>query len=107
MIGIGALSIVLPPAQVVPAFLAIEMPATINLLPGEWRQIYWRSLRWLVAGTVLATSMGMRLLAGLDSSPMRLFVSPCLLTIALLMRSAAGCRAASAVQAGFAEYPIS
>lgn len=33
MIGIGSLSIVLPPAQVVPAFLAIELLTMVNLLP--------------------------------------------------------------------------
>ena len=33
MIGIGALSIVLPPAQVVPAFLAVELLTTATCCP--------------------------------------------------------------------------
>ena len=87
MIGIGALSLLLPPAQVVPAFLAIELLTTVNLLPGIWRQIDWRSLRWVMAGCALATPAGLLLLAGLDPNPMRLLVSACLLLIALGMLS--------------------
>jgi len=46
MMGIGALSILLPPAQVVPAFLAIELLSTVHLLPSGWRHVDWRTLRW-------------------------------------------------------------
>ena len=92
MIGIGALSIVLPPAQVVPAFLGLELATTVNLLPGVGRQIEWRSLRWVVAGCALSTPFGLLLLAGLDPNPMRLVVSVCLLTIALLMLSGLAAR---------------
>jgi uncharacterized protein len=85
MIGIGALSMLLPPQQVVPAFLAIELLTTVNLLPGVWRQIDWRSLRWVVAGSLLATPLGLQVLARLDVQAMRLGVSSCLLLVALLM----------------------
>lgn len=87
MIGIGALSIVLPPAQVIPAFLAVELLTTVNLLPSVWRQIDWRSLRWVVAGCAVTTPLGLTVLATLDPNPMRLAVSGCLLAIALLMLS--------------------
>ena len=92
MIGIGALSIVLPPAQVVPAFLAVELLTSVNLLPGVWRQIDWRSLRWVIAGCALSTPFGLTLLAQLDPNPMRLLVSACLLAIALAMLSGAAQR---------------
>ena len=85
MIGIGSLSVVLPPAQVVPAFLAVELLTSVNLLPGVWRQIDWRSLRWVIAGCALSTPFGLTALAQLDPNPMRLLVSACLLTIALAM----------------------
>ncbi len=85
MVGIGALSLLLPPQQVVPAFLALELLTTIHLLPGVWRQIDWASLRWLVAGCLVATPLGLSLLASLDAKLMRLLVSVCLLAIALLM----------------------
>lgn len=87
MVGIGAMSTVLPPAQVVPAFLALELLTTVHLLPGVWRQVDWRSLRWVVLGCALSTPFGLMLLAGLDANPMRLLVSACLLAISLLMLS--------------------
>lgn len=92
MVGIGALSLALPPAQVVPAFLALELLTTLHLLPGIWRQIDWRSLRWLVAGSALTTPLGLLVLAGIDANPMRLAVSGCLLAIALFMLSGLAAR---------------
>lgn len=87
MVGIGGLSLLLPPQQVVPAFLALELLTTAHLLPGVWRQIDWTSLRWVIGGCGLATPLGLSLLAGLDAGSMRLGVSLCLLVIAALMLS--------------------
>jgi uncharacterized membrane protein YfcA len=87
MIGIGALTLVLPPAQVVPAFFALELLTTAHLLPAVWRRIDWRSLRWVIAGCAVTTPVGLTVLAHLDPNPMRLVVSACLATIALLMLS--------------------
>ncbi len=102
MIGIGALSIVLPPAQVVPAFLAVELLTTVNLVPSIWRQIDWRSLRWVVLGCALTTPIGLTVLATLDPNPMRLAVSGCLLAIALAMLSGWAQRLAPAQRPGAA-----
>ncbi|MBL8352622.1 MAG: sulfite exporter TauE/SafE family protein [Burkholderiaceae bacterium] len=85
MVGIGSLSLALPPAQVVPAFLALELLTTLHLLPGVWRRIDWPSLRWVIAGCLVATPFGLLLLAGLDPNPMRLLVSLCLLGVASFM----------------------
>lgn len=85
MIGIGSLSLVLPPAQVVPAFLALELLTTAHLLPGVWRHVDWRSLRWVIGGCLVATPFGLQLLVGLDAGAMRLLVSLCLLGIACFM----------------------
>lgn len=87
MVGIGMLSLLLPPQQVVPAFLALELLTTAHLLPGVWRQIDWKSLRWLAAGCLLATPLGLQLLTRLDPEATRLMVSLCLLGIAALMLS--------------------
>lgn len=85
MIGIGALSVVLPPAQVVPAFLALEVLTTAHLLPSVWRQIAWPSLRWVMLGCAVATPAGVLLLARVPADVMRLAVSGTLLAVALLM----------------------
>jgi hypothetical protein len=71
----------------VPAFLAIELLTTVNLLPSVWRQIDWRSLKWVIAGCALATPLGLVLLARLAPDPMRLVVSATLAAIALAMLS--------------------
>ena len=87
MVGIGGLSLWLPPLQVVPAFLALELLTTAHLLPSVWRQVDWTSLRWVIGGCVLATPLGLTLLAGLDAGLMRLVIAGCLLAIAVVMLS--------------------
>ena len=92
MIGVGALTMVLPPAQVVPTYLGLELVASLNLVPGIWRQVNWRSLTWVTLGSLLATPFGLMLLTRLDPDAMRLVVSACLLAIALFMLSALASR---------------
>ena len=87
MVGIGGLSLLLPPARVVPAYLALELLTTAHLLPGVWRQVDWRSLRPLLVGAALATPLGMLLLTGVPADAMRLGVSAVLLAVALAMLS--------------------
>lgn len=87
MVGIGALSLLMPPARVVPAYLALELLTTAHLLPGVWRQVDWRSLRPLLLGAALATPLGLLALGGVPADAMRLAVSGCLLAIALAMLS--------------------
>lgn len=94
MIGIGLLSLVLPPARVVPAFLVIELITSVNLLPQAWPQVDWKSLRWVCLGCAVATPLGLFVLAGLDPNPMRLFVSACLLGIEVFMLSGLAARVA-------------
>ena len=52
--------LLLPPLQVVPAFLALELLTTAHLLPGVWRQIDWKSLRLVIGGCLLATPLAAR-----------------------------------------------
>lgn len=87
LIGVGALSTVLPPAQVVPTYLGLELATSLNLLPSVWRHVNWRALQWVIAGALLATPAGLWLLARLDPDSMRLVVSACLLAIASFMLS--------------------
>ena len=87
MVGVGALSMALPPAQVVPTYLGLELITSLNLLPSIWRHVHWRSLAWVTLGSLLATPFGLTMLAILDPDAMRLVVSACLLTIALFMLS--------------------
>ncbi len=87
LVGVGALSMVLPPAQVVPTYLALELMASLNLLPGIWRHVDWRALGWVVGGSLLGAPLGLALLAWLDPDLVRLLVSASLLAIAAVMLS--------------------
>lgn len=62
LIGIGSLTMVLPPAQVILAFFCIELLTSVNLVPSVWRRIDWRSLRWVIAGCALTTPLGLVLM---------------------------------------------
>jgi uncharacterized protein len=85
MIAIGGMTLWLPPAQVVPVVLAIELLTATHLLPGVWRQVDWRALRSIVLGCAVFTPLGVMLLGAVPADAMRAVVSGCLFAIALLM----------------------
>ncbi len=75
MICAVSLSQVLPPIEVVPLILLLEVAASIWLLPGVWPQIHWPSLAWLFAGVVVGSPLGLHLLANVPARPMRAFIA--------------------------------
>ncbi len=87
MVAVTSMSLVLPPAQVVPVVLILEVLASIRLIPQVWREIDWYSLRWLLAGSCVAVPMGVYFLATIPAEPMRIFISILVLTAAILLLS--------------------
>jgi uncharacterized protein len=75
LLAITALSLVLPPAEIVPAIFMLEIAASLHLLPGIWRDIHWRSIAFLLSGCAIATPIGVQLLANLPAAPMRIAIS--------------------------------
>ncbi len=75
MIAVTALSLLRPPAEIVPMVLALELGASVHLLPSVWSDVDWRSVRWLVIGMMLATPFGVWVLARTSASVMRILVS--------------------------------
>lgn len=75
MICAVSLSQVMPPVEVVPLILLLEVAASIWLLPGVWRQVHWPSLAWLFAGVVVGTPLGLYLLANVPARPMRALIA--------------------------------
>lgn len=84
-LAIASLSILIPPAQIVPVILLVEIVAGIGLLPSIWRHIDWRQLRWIGAGALIATPLGLALLSGLSSQSMRIVISLSILIAAALI----------------------
>jgi len=89
LIAISAISIVLPPAEIVPPIFAIEILSSISLLPTVWREVHWGSLRWISLGCAIATPLGLALLARLPVDAMRIAISVIVIILALaLLRGA-------------------
>ena len=72
LLGITALSLVLPPATVVPSIFMLEILAGLPLLPGVWKLIHWRELFWLFCGCLVGTPFGVYALAHAPAAPMTL-----------------------------------
>jgi hypothetical protein len=67
-LAVSSLSLWLPPAQVVPPVLLLEVLASFWLLPSVWRDIHWNWMAWLVAGNVVGIPLGVMLLADGDAN---------------------------------------
>ncbi len=87
MVAVTSMSLVLPPAQVVPVVLILEVLASVRLILQVWRKIDWYSLRWLLAGSFFAIPVGVYFLATVPAEPMRIFISALVLIAALLLLS--------------------
>jgi uncharacterized membrane protein YfcA len=75
LLAITALSLALPPAEIVPSIFMLEIAASLHLLPSIWRDIHWRSIGLLLVGCVIATPVGVQLLAQVPEAPMRIAIS--------------------------------
>jgi uncharacterized membrane protein YfcA len=85
MVTVTSMSLVLPPAQVVPVVLILEIGASLQLVPQVWRDIDWYSLRWLLAGSLIATPFGVYVLATIPPTPMRIAISILVMAAAILL----------------------
>lgn len=85
LLAITSLSLVFPPAQVIPAIFMLEIAASLHLLPSIWREVHWRSLGWLMVGTVIGTPIGVYALANVPAVPMTLALSAFVLLATFLL----------------------
>ena len=105
LLAITSLSLVLPPAQVVPSIFMLEVAASLRLLPEVWKDIHWRSLAPLIIGCLVATPFGVYLLANVPAPPMQValgifvFISTVLLWLGFALKSMPGTMASTAVGA--------
>ncbi len=85
MFWMTSLSLVLPPLQLVPMVLMFEVASSIYLLPGIWKKIEWRSIGLLLAGTWIATPVGIYLLTTLPAAPVRIALALVVLYSAIMI----------------------
>lgn len=84
-IMVTSMTLVLPPAGVVPIAMLLEIIASLGLLKQIWKDVPWRSLGWLLAGAVLGMPAGFALLASLPADDMRVIISLLVLSASLLI----------------------
>ena len=80
-----ALSMILPPAQVVPMALVMEIAASAHMLPAAWRHVDWTYARGLLAGSALGIPLGVALLVYVPPDPMRMALSAFVLGMSALL----------------------
>jgi len=85
LLGVSALTLLLPPAAVVPPIFILEVAASLHLLPGVWRDIHWRALFWLTVGCLVGTPFGVYALAHVPAAPMTLALAVFVLIAAVLL----------------------
>jgi uncharacterized membrane protein YfcA len=86
---VTSLTLVLPPTEVVPISLLLEIAASLGLLAQVWKDVPWRTMAWLLAGAALGMPAGFALLAALPADVMRVVISLLvLLACALIWRGA-------------------
>src|ERR1700759_837682 len=75
LLAVTSLSLALPPTEIIPPIFMMEVAASLSLLPGIWKDIHWRSLGLLGAGCLVATPMGVGLLASVPAAPMKIVLA--------------------------------
>ncbi len=85
LLSISALSLVFSPAEIIPSIFLLEIAASIHLLPSIWKDVHWRSLLPLTLGCLIATPLGVYLLANVPARPMQLALSAFVLAATALL----------------------
>lgn len=85
LLTITALSLLYPPAAIIPSIFMLELAASANLLPSIWKDIHWKSLAPLTLGCLIATPIGVWALAHFPPAPMQIALSIFVLIATFLM----------------------
>ena len=82
---VAGLTMILPPAEVIPIAFLLELGASTHMLPLVWKDIDWNRLRWLTIGMLIATPIGVYLLSILPEIPTRWLVLSLIFISSLLL----------------------
>ena len=85
MAAVPLLSLALPPTQVVPLAILLQLEVGLMDLPGAVRLCDWRSLRWLAPGILLGTPLGLLALTNLSVNGARLAIGLLIASAVLLL----------------------
>ena len=85
LLSITAISLLMPVKDIVPSIFLLEIAASINLIPGIWREIDWKSLRWLMIGYVIGLPIGGYALINAPEAPAQIALGVFVIGTGILM----------------------
>ena len=87
LICIAVLTFFWPPDRVVPLVFLLEVGASLLMLRSVWGVVEWRSLSWLLVGTLVATPLGVLVLSVVSPGIMSAAISVLIAAAAVLLLS--------------------
>ncbi len=85
LISVPSLALLLPPAEIVPAFFLTSLGTAAHLVPRVWRDVHWRSVRWMLLGAIGATPVGVALLSAIPAAEMKIAIAVVVLATTALL----------------------
>ena len=83
--SISLLSFILPPVEIVPIILLLEVIASFFMIPSIWGKINWKFVVYLLFGVALGTPIGVKLLSILEPKLMHMIISITVIFFAVLL----------------------
>ena len=83
--SVSLLSFILPPKEIVPIILLLEIVASFFMIPSVWKKINWRFVLFLLLGVSVGTPIGINLLAYLEPRITHFIISITVLIFAFLL----------------------
>ena len=83
--SVSLLSFILPPKEIVPIILLLEIIASFFMIPSIWKKINWKFVLYLLLGVLIGTPFGVHLLTILDPNITHLIISLTVLIFAFLL----------------------
>ena len=83
--SISLLSFILPPVEIVPIILLLEVIASFFMIPSIWSKINWKFVIYLLFGVTLGTPLGVKLLSVLEPRLMHMVISVTVIFFAILL----------------------
>lgn len=86
--GFGAIllsggSFILDPLALVPISLALEIAASVHMLPSVWPHINWRAVAWMSVASLITVSVAQHLLVALPVEPARIVIAVLIILLAI------------------------
>ena len=83
--SVSLLAFFLPPKEIVPIILLLEIIASFFMIPSIWKKINWKFVFYLLLGVLIGTPFGVRLLSILKPEITHLIISTTVLFFAVLL----------------------